>query len=119
VLCAPDWSDQPTWSTALSAWASAVGPDEPVTLALCLPDGADAAELAEGILTALEEAGHSEDTLPDLALFASGDAPLASLVAAADAVLLDGKNDSPELTRRARALEKLPSSSLVATGGTP
>ena len=117
VMYAPDWSDEPIWSAALSAWASAVGPDDPVTLALRLPDDADAGALAEGILRALERAGHSEDTLPDLALCESSDAPLVSLVAAADAVLLDGKNDSPELTRRARALETLPSPSLLTTRG--
>jgi glycosyltransferase involved in cell wall biosynthesis len=118
VLYAPDWSDEAAWSAALAAWAEAVGPDDPVTLALYLPDDADAAELAEGILRALEQAGHSEENLPDLALCESGSAPIASLVAAADAVLLDGKNDTPELTRRARALETLPSPSLLTTRGT-
>ena len=104
MLYAPDWNDETAWSTALSAWAGAVSPEDPITLALRLPEEADAAALAEGILSALERAGHSEDTMPDLALCDSADAPLASLVAAADAVLLDGTNDSPELTRRARTL---------------
>jgi glycosyltransferase involved in cell wall biosynthesis len=103
VLYAPDWSDEPTWSAVLSAWAEAVGPDDPVTLALRLSDG-DAAAVAEGILRALERAGHSEESLPDLAVCESDSAPLASLVAVADAVLLDGTDDRPELTRRARAL---------------
>jgi hypothetical protein len=130
VLYAPDWSDEPTWSAALSAWAGAVGPDDPVTLALQLSDG-DAAALAGGILSALERAGHSEDSLPDLALCESGSASIASLVAAADAVLLDGSNERPELTRRARALLsavptelaeyaealRLPTDSLLATRG--
>jgi hypothetical protein len=130
VLYAPDWSDEPTWSAALSAWASAISPNDPVTLALQLADG-DAAALAEGILSALERAGHSEDSLPDLALCEAGSASTASLVAAADAVLVDGTNESPELTRRARALLsavpaelaeyaealRLPADSLLATRG--
>jgi glycosyltransferase involved in cell wall biosynthesis len=130
VLYAPDWSDEPTWSAALSAWAAAVGPDDPVTLALQLTEG-DAAQLAEGILRALEHAGHSEENLPDLALCEVGSAPLESLVAAADAVLVDGTGDRPELTRRARALLcavpselsefaealRLPSNPLLATRG--
>jgi glycosyltransferase involved in cell wall biosynthesis len=130
VLYAPDWSDEPTWSAALSAWAEAVSPDDPVTLALQLSEG-DAAALAEGILSALERAGHSEESLPDLALCESGSASLESLVAAADAVLLDGANDRPELSRRARALLsavpselaeymealRLPADSLLATRG--
>jgi glycosyltransferase involved in cell wall biosynthesis len=103
VLYAPDWSDEPTWSAALAAWASAVGPDDPVTLALQLSEG-DAAALAGGILEALERAGHSEDSLPDLALCEAGSASLESLVAAADAVLIDSMRERPELTRRARAL---------------
>jgi glycosyltransferase involved in cell wall biosynthesis len=130
VLYAPDWSDEAAWSAALSVWAGAVSPADPITLALRLPADADPAALAEGILRALERAGHSEDTLPDLALCESSDAPLASLVAAADAVLLDGSNDSPELTRRARNLltavpselaeyvEELRSPSLLTTRGT-
>jgi glycosyltransferase involved in cell wall biosynthesis len=130
VLYAPDWSDEPTWSAALSAWADAVGPDDPVTLALQLSDG-DAAELAEGILRALEQTGHSEESLPDLALCEADSVSVASLVAAADAVLLDGTNERPELTRRARALLsavpseladfaealRLPANSLLATRG--
>jgi hypothetical protein len=130
VLYAPDWSDEPTWSAALSAWAAAVGPDDPVTLALQLSEG-DAAALAEGILTALERAGHGEDALPDLALCEAGSASLESLVAAADAVLIDSTNERPALTRRARALLcavpteladfaealRLPADSLLATRG--
>jgi hypothetical protein len=130
VLYAPDWSDEPTWSAALSAWATAVGPDDPVTLALQLSVG-DAAALAEGILAALERAGHSEEALPDLALCEAGSASPESLVAAADAVLIDGTNERPALTRRARALLsavptdladfakalRLPADSLLATRG--
>ncbi len=130
VLYAPDWSDEPTWSAALSAWASAMGPDDPVTLALQLTEG-DAATLAQGILGALERAGHSESDLPDLALCEAGSASLESLVAAADAVLIDSTRERPELTRRARALLcavrselsdfaealRLPADSLLATRG--
>jgi glycosyltransferase involved in cell wall biosynthesis len=130
VLYAPDWSDEPTWSAALSAWATAVGPDDPVTLALQLSEG-DAAALAGGILAALERAGHSEEALPDLALCEAGSASLESLVAAADAVLIDSTNERPALTRRARALLcavpteladfaealRLPADSLLATRG--
>jgi glycosyltransferase involved in cell wall biosynthesis len=104
VLYAPEWEDEDTWGATLERWAAAVGPDDAVTLALHLPAG-DPTALAGRILARLEAAGISEDQLPDLALCEPDSVSLASLVAAADAVLLDPTSISrPELTRRARRL---------------
>ena len=69
-----------------------------------LPAG-DPSGLAGRILAHLEAAGTREDDLPDIALCEPDSAPLASLVAAADAVLIHpGEAERPELCRRARRL---------------
>jgi glycosyltransferase involved in cell wall biosynthesis len=102
VLYSPDWDDEQAWGPTIERWASAVRHEDPITLALHLSAG-DPAELAGRILGRLTAAGHSEDTLPDLALCEPESVSLASLVAAADAVLVDPASaDRPELTRRAR-----------------
>jgi glycosyltransferase involved in cell wall biosynthesis len=102
VLYAPDWDDEARWGPTLERWAAAVGPDDPVTLALHLPAG-DPSALAARILARLEAAGHAEYALPDLALCEPESVSLASLVAAADAVLVDAPSaERPELCRRAR-----------------
>jgi glycosyltransferase involved in cell wall biosynthesis len=103
VVYAPDWDDEERWAPALSAWARAFGPDDPVTLALHVPGG-DAERLGARIAARLEAHGHAEDSLPDLALCRPGGGPLAGLVAAADAVLLDGAERRADLTRRAARL---------------
>jgi len=101
VLFAPDWRAEERWTAALDAWARAVAPGDPVTLALHVGEG-DAETLAARILARLEAAGHEPDALPDLALCPPGGAPLASLVLAADAVLVaDPACAPPELVRRA------------------
>ena len=57
------------------------------------------------MLGRLQAAGLAEDELPDLALPEPSSVTLASLVAAAGAVLVDpGSNGRPELTRRAQRL---------------
>ena len=102
VVYAPDWSDEERWGPTLERWAAALGSQDPVTLALHLPAG-DPSELAGRILARLQAAGLAEDELPDLALCEPDSASLASLVAAADAVLVDPSDAGrPELTRRAR-----------------
>ncbi|HEX4760053.1 MAG TPA: glycosyltransferase [Thermoleophilaceae bacterium] len=102
VLYAPDWEDEDSWGPAIERWAAAVEHDAPITLALFLAAG-DAAGLAGRILARLESAGINEDELPDLALCEPDSAPLASLVAAADAVLVPETGPvGIELTRRAR-----------------
>jgi len=104
VLYAPDWDDEDTWGPTIERWAAALGPDDPVTLALHISSG-DPNAIATRIMGRLEAAGHPEDALPDLALCEPDGAALASLVAAADAVLLDaGSGARPELCRRARRL---------------
>lgn len=104
VLYAPDWNDEGSWGQTLERWAAAFGPDDDVTLALHLPAG-DPAALAARILARLEGAGHSADELPDLALCEPDSVSLASLVAAADAVLVDASSEGrPELCRRARRI---------------
>jgi glycosyltransferase involved in cell wall biosynthesis len=104
VLYSPDWEREDHWGPTLERWAAAVGQDDPVTLALHLPAG-DPSELAGRILAHLEAAGHSEDDLPDIALCEPDSASIASLVAAADAVLIHpDEADRPELCRRARRL---------------
>ena len=88
----------------MSTGAAAIRPDDPITLALHLPGG-DPAELAGRILARLEASGHSEADLPDLALCEPESVSLASLVAAADAVLVDPQSAGrPDLCRRARRL---------------
>jgi glycosyltransferase involved in cell wall biosynthesis len=102
VLYSPDWDDEERWGPTLERWAAAIGSADPVTLALHLPAG-DPSELAARILGRLSAAGLADDDLPDLALCEPDSASLASLVAAADAVLVDpGDAGRPELTRRAR-----------------
>jgi hypothetical protein len=104
VLYAPDWDDEDSWGPTIERWAAALGPEDPVTLALHSPAGEPNA-IAARILARLEAAGHSEDTFPDLAVCDPDGATLASLVAAADAVLVDpGSAPRPELRRRARRL---------------
>ncbi len=104
VLYAPDWDDEDSWGPTLERWAAAFGPADDVTLALHLPSG-DAAELAGRIVARLEAAGHEEADLPDLALCEPDSVSVASLVAAADAVLVDASQlDRPELCRRARRI---------------
>jgi len=104
VLYAPDWSDEHSWGPAIEHWAAAVSQDHSITLALYLAEG-DAAQLAGRILARLEAAGHAESDLPDLALCEPDSAPLASLVAAADAVLVPETGPvGIELTRRARQI---------------
>jgi glycosyl transferase family 1/glycosyl transferase family 4 len=102
VLYAPDWNDEDSWGPTLERWAAAFGPADDVTLALHLPAG-DPAALAARILARLEAAGHGEAELPDLALCEPESVSVASLVAAADAVLVDAaRANRPELCRRAR-----------------
>ena len=102
VLYSPDWDDEHAWCPTIERWAAAVRQEDPITLALHLPAG-DPAALAGRILARLEAAGHREDTLPDLALCEPESVTLASLVAAADAVLVDPASAArPELCRRAR-----------------
>ena len=104
AIFAPDWDNEESWGPALERWTAAFGSNDPVTLALYLPDG-DPAELAGRVLGRLETAGISEDDLPDLALPEPESLTLASLVAAADAVLVDPASvGRPELSRRARRL---------------
>lgn len=104
VLYAPDWNDEESWAATLERWAAAFSADDPVTLALHIPSG-DPSALAARVLSRLEAAGLSADELPDLALCEPESAPIHSLVAAADAVLLEpGRPGGPELTRRARGL---------------
>jgi glycosyltransferase involved in cell wall biosynthesis len=104
VLYAPDWENEDSWGPTIERWAAAVRPDDPITLALHLPEG-DPAELAGRILARLETSGHSEADLPDLALCEPESVSLASLVAAADAVLVDPQSAGrPDLCRRARRL---------------
>jgi hypothetical protein len=75
-----------------------------VTLALHI-SGGDLSELAGRITARLQAAGLAEDNLPDLAVPEPDSVSLASLVAAADAVLVDPASvDRPELARRARRL---------------
>ena len=38
AIYAPDWSDEESWGQTLERWASAFGGEDPVTLALYLPD---------------------------------------------------------------------------------
>jgi hypothetical protein len=102
VIYAPDWEDEESWGPTLERWTAAVGPHDPITLALHLPGG-DPSELAGRILGRLTAAGRAEDSLPDLALCEPDSVSLASLVAAADAVLVEPASAGrPELTRRAR-----------------
>ncbi|HEX6458945.1 MAG TPA: glycosyltransferase [Thermoleophilaceae bacterium] len=102
VLYSPDWDDENAWGPTIERWAAAVRQEDPITLALHLPAG-DPAVLAGRILARLEAAGHSEHALPDLALCEPDSVTLASLVAAADAVLVDPASAGrPELCRRAR-----------------
>jgi glycosyltransferase involved in cell wall biosynthesis len=104
VLYSPDWDREDHWGPTIERWAAAVGQEDPVTLALHLPAG-NPAELAGRILAHLEAAGHSEDELPDIALCELESASVASLVAAADAVLVHpDEAERPELCRRARRL---------------
>jgi len=104
VIYAPDWDDEETWGPTLERWSSAFGSDDPVTLALHLSDG-DPGELAGRIMARLQAAGLAEDNLPDLALPEPDSVSLASLVAAADAVLVEPASAGrPELSRRARRL---------------
>jgi hypothetical protein len=104
VIFAPDWDDEESWGPTLERWSAAFGSDDPVTLALHLAEG-DPAELAGRVLGRLQAAGLAEDELPDLALPEPSSVTLASLVAAAGAVLVDpGSNGRPELTRRGRRL---------------
>jgi glycosyltransferase involved in cell wall biosynthesis len=104
VIYAPNWDDEETWGPTLERWSSAFGSDDPVTLALHLSDG-DPGELAGRIMARLQAAGLAEDNLPDLALPEPDSVSLASLVAAADAVLVEPASAGrPELSRRARRL---------------
>jgi hypothetical protein len=103
VLYAPDWDDEDSWGPTVERWAAAVRPADPITLALHLPEGGDPNALAERVLGRLHAAGHSDDDLPDLALPEPGSVSLASLVAGADAVLVDPASvGRPDLCRRAR-----------------
>jgi glycosyltransferase involved in cell wall biosynthesis len=103
VLYAPDWDDEGSWGPTVERWAAAVRPADPITLALHLPEGGDPNALAERVLGRLHAAGHSDHDLPDLALPEPGSVSLASLVAAADAVLVDPASvGRPDLCRRAR-----------------
>jgi glycosyltransferase involved in cell wall biosynthesis len=104
VIFAPDWNDESSWAPALTAWASAVSADDPVTLALHVPD-ADAEAIGGRVVASLEAAGHAADTLPDLALCPFSEATAVALSASADAVLADAATDRsarPDLFRRAR-----------------
>jgi hypothetical protein len=106
LYAAEDWADEDRWASALGAWASIVGPDDPITLALALDRFAgDPDELAARVLARLDAAGHPADRLCDLALCPPGEWELVGLVAAADAVVLDpgqAARPDPRLTRRAR-----------------
>jgi glycosyltransferase involved in cell wall biosynthesis len=103
VLFAPDWDDEQSWATALARWAAAIGDDDPVTLALYLPAGADPSVLAPRILDSLDSAGLAQDKLPDIALCEPESASLPSLVAAAGAVLVpEGATPPAALVRRAQ-----------------
>jgi glycosyltransferase involved in cell wall biosynthesis len=113
VLYAPDWADEDSWGPTLERWAAAFGPADDVTLALHLPAG-DPAALAVRILARLEAAGHREADLPDLALCEPDSVALASLVAAADAVLVDvAQAERPELCRRARRIVRATADELL------
>jgi glycosyltransferase involved in cell wall biosynthesis len=117
VIFAPDWANEESWGPVLERWTAAFGSDDPVTLALHLPDG-DPAELAGRVLGRLQAAGISEDDLPDLALPEPESVTLASLVAAADAVLVDPASvGRPELSRRARRLLVTPEDLLDYAAG--
>jgi glycosyltransferase involved in cell wall biosynthesis len=104
VIYAPDWDDEDAWGPTLERWSAAFGSDDPVTLALHF-DGDDPAELAGRIMARLQAAELPEDNLPDLALPEPDSVSLVSLVAAADAVLVEPASAGrPELSRRARRL---------------
>jgi glycosyltransferase involved in cell wall biosynthesis len=104
VILAPDWENEESWGPTLERWTAAFGPEDPVTLALYLPAG-DPAVLAGLVMSRLQAAGIPEDELPDLALPEPESVSLASMVAAADAVLVDPASiGRPEVSRRARRL---------------
>jgi len=104
VIYAPDWDDEAAWGPTLERWSAAFGSDDPVTLALHFT-GDDVGELGGRIMARLQAAGLDENDLPDLALPEPGSVTLASLVAAADAVLVEPASAGrPELSRRARRL---------------
>jgi hypothetical protein len=104
VVYAPDWDDEDSWGPTLERWSAAFGSDDPVTLALHFT-GDDVDGLGGRIMTRLQAAGLDENDLPDLALPEPGSVSLASLVAAADAVLVEpAPAGRPELSRRARRL---------------
>jgi glycosyltransferase involved in cell wall biosynthesis len=103
VAYAPDWDDEPTWSSVLARWAGAVGPDDDVTLVLCV-DEPRAGDVAAKVMDVLDALG---DGVPDLALHARPDTDPLPLVLGADAVLLDDRQAAdppPALHRRAARL---------------
>jgi glycosyltransferase involved in cell wall biosynthesis len=102
VLYCPDWTAEERWAPALEAWAATVAAHDPVTLVLAAPHGA-AAQTAAAVEHALAHQGSGLDRLPDVCLVETGDG-VAPLVAATDAVLLDGEDaPRPAAYRRARA----------------
>jgi hypothetical protein len=113
VIYAPDWSAEDAWAPALAAWAGAVSADDPITLALHVPD-AGAEAIGGRIVASLEAAGHAADELPDLALCPYSSASAIALAASADAVLADAATDRsarPDLFRRAlRVVDATPAS---------
>jgi hypothetical protein len=104
VVYAPDWDDEDAWGPTLERWSAAFGSADSITLALHFT-GDDPGELGGRIMARLQAAGLDEDNLPDLALPEPGSVSLASLVAAADAVLVEPASAGrPEVSRRARRL---------------
>jgi hypothetical protein len=90
-----------------------VSADDPITLALHVPD-ADAEAIGGRIVASLEAVGHAADELPDLALCPYSSASAIALAASADAVLADAAADRsgrPDLFRRApRVVDATPES---------
>jgi hypothetical protein len=112
ALYAPDWADEPTWTATLTAWATTVRGDDPVTLALYLGDG-EAEAITARVGACLAATGIPEDALPDLALCAPG-RTLLSLVMGTDVVLADPADERPELVRRAARLVRGDATSIAA-----
>jgi glycosyltransferase involved in cell wall biosynthesis len=105
VAYAPDWQGD-RWVETLAEWARVFGPADPVTLFL-QPPLADRARLVGAIEARLRDAGLDPETLPDIAIGEVEPRGVHAVLAAADAVLLDGgQREAPSalLARRARRL---------------
>jgi glycosyltransferase involved in cell wall biosynthesis len=112
ALYAPDWTDEATWTATLTAWASTVTGEDPVTLALFPGDG-EAEAITDRVGACLGATGIPEGALPDLALCTPG-RTLLSLVMGADVVLADPADDRPALVRRALRLVRGEAAAIAA-----